>query len=229
MSDYWKMYWDQHAENVTSDDPFRQVLRVQNKQPQTQEMFLTMVSDIGEKLELEADHRVLDLCCGNGLITTEIARRARYVVGVDFSEKLVQGLKRRAPKNVTALVGNAMGIKFKPGSFDRILMAAALQHFSHAQIIQLFKDFMLWLEPGGILLVTDILDVVRIWNFFNTTEREDIYFQNTMEETPVLGTWLDPVWLEKLARYAGFSEAIVLSQSDDYWYAHYRFDLHCRK
>ena len=229
MSEYWKMYWDRHLENVANDDLFGQVLRVQNKQPQSEELFVKIVSNIKEKLELEADHRVLDLCCGNGLITTEIAQQCSNVVGVDFCEELVEGLKRRAPKNITAFVGDALEIKFEPGSFHRVLFAAALQHFSQVQVIKMFKEFIFWLKPGGIVLITDILDSRRRWSFYNSQEREDAYFQNVMEGTPILGTWFDREWLEKLARYAGFSHAQALYQPKEFWYSHYRFDLICRK
>ena len=60
MSAYWKTYWDRHVEQVSSDDPLRQVLRTQNKQPPSEALFLKMVAYVMEKLELDDDHRVLD-------------------------------------------------------------------------------------------------------------------------------------------------------------------------
>ena len=100
---------------------------------------------------------------------------------------------------------------------------------NQAQVIQMFKEFVLWLKPGGIMLVTDILDSRRIWSFYDSHEREDAYFQNIIEGTPVLGSWFDHVWLEKLARYAGFTHAEIWEQPDEFWYSHYRFDMTCRK
>ena len=229
MSTYWKMYWDEHVENVSGSDPFRQVLRVQNKQPLSEKLFVQIVSNILEKLELEANHSVLDLCCGNGLITTELAQHCSHVMGVDFCEDLVEGLKGRAPHNVTASVGDIVKIKFEPRTFHRILLAAALQHFSQAEVIHIFRNVMHWLQPGGIILITDILDDRRIWNFYNSQEREDAYFQNIREDTPILGTWFNQVWLEKLARHAGFSHIQICEQPEQFLYSHYRFDMTCRK
>lgn len=144
-------------------------------------------------------------------------------------KNLIQILQARAPDNVEAIIGDVLEINFQPASFHRILFAAALQHFSHAQAIRLFKKLANWLQPSGILLITDILDVQRKWNFFNSLEREEIYFRNTMEGTPVLGTWFDRVWLEKLARNAGFKRAKTLDQPKEFWYSHYRIDLLCQK
>lgn len=228
MNAYWKTFWDRYVEEA-EDDPFSQVGRTLDKQPMSKVMFLKTAAFIIEKLELEAHHVVLDLCCGNGLFSAVLAPRCQRVVGVDFSEKFIADMKVRAPKNVTALVRDALEVEFQTTSFHRILFAAALQQFTQAQVIRFFKALFRWLKPGGILLVTDILDAQRIWDYYNSQEREDVYFQRTMEEAPVLGTWLDRLWLEKLARHAGFSQAQALDQPDDYWYAHYRFDLFCRK
>ncbi len=228
MSEYWRTFWDQYLEKA-GDDPFCQVGRTLNNQPMSEAMFLKIAAHIIEKLELEPDHLVLDFCCGNGLLSVEMAPHCRHLIGVDFNEKLIADMGSRSPQNATGIVSNALEIKFQPTSFHRILFAAALQQFTQAQVIRLFKDLFCWLKPGGILLVTDITDNQHIWNFYDSQEREDIYFHNTMEETPVLGTWFDRVWLEKLARHAGFSHAIAIDQPDDYWYAHYRFDLLCRK
>ena len=158
-----------------------------------------------------------------------MAPLCQQVVGVDFSEKLIADMALRTTENVSGVIGDALKAEFPPAAFHRILFAAAIQQFSQAQVIRLFKNSYRWLKPEGILLVTDILDAGRMWHFFDSVEREDAYFRATMEDAPYLGTWLDRVWLEKVARHAGFSYAQALDQQDDYWYAHYRFDLLCHK
>lgn len=228
VSKYWKSFWDRHVKTV-DDNPFRQVGRTLNKEPMSEAMFRKFTAHTIDKLELDTDHSVLDLCCGNGLFSTEMAGRCQSVVGVDFSCKLIADMASRAPENVVGMVADVCEIKFRPESFHRILFAAAIQHFSQPQVIRLFNELASWLKPEGLLLVADICDARRIWNFYDSQEREAIYFRNTAAGTPVLGTWLDRVWLEKLARYAGFSHTQAYDQPDDYWYAHYRFDLVCRK
>ncbi len=228
MSEHWKTFWRRFVESADAD-PFCQVGRTLDKEPMSESMFLRYAAHIIDRLELDGGQSVLDFCCGNGLFSVEMARGCRAVVGVDFCPGLIASLGSRAPGNVTAVVGDGLEIELRPESFHKILFAAAIQHFSQPQVIRLFKKLASWLKPGGLLLVTDICDAQRTWHFYNSPEREALYFRNTAEETPILGTWLDRVWLEKLARYSGFSHARAEDQPADYWYAHYRFDLLCRK
>jgi cyclopropane fatty-acyl-phospholipid synthase-like methyltransferase len=229
MTEYWKTYWDRHLAQVSSDDPFRQVLRTQNKQPISEELFKSIAAHIVDKLNLDPEHLVLDLCCGNGLLSAELAPYCNSVVGVDFSEALIDDIGLRGAANIIGIVSDVLQIKFRAESFDRILLAAALQHFSQPQIIRLFTDLARWLKPSGLLFVTDILDSQRMWRFYDSPQREDAYFQNTGAGTPILGTWFDRPWLAKLARYAGFATVQALDQPDAFLYSHYRFDLLCQK
>lgn len=229
MSRYWKEYYRRHLEKV-GNDPFRQVARTQNGEPMSEAMFRRLSAYVVDQLELdESDHVVLDLCCGNGLLSAELAPRCGRLLGVDFSEKLVAALEHRMLENVTGVVADALEVEFRPASFHRILFAAGLQHFSQAQTIAIFRKMTRWLTPGGLLLVTDVLDAQRMWSFYDTRDRENVYFERVMQEQPLLGTWFERAWLEKLARYTGFQEAAALDQPAGFWYSHYRFDLRCRR
>src|ERR1700736_5456153 len=57
--------------------------------------------------------RVLDLGCGNGCYTQEIAQRARSVVGVDVQLSSLASFQAPIPR----LVGNGEELPFSPESF----------------------------------------------------------------------------------------------------------------
>lgn len=192
-------------------------------------LFENMVSHIISHLDLSKQCSVLDLCCGNGLISAELAKHCRHVTGIDFSEKLVEDIALRGVANITGISGDALNVCFESNSFERILFAAAMQHFTQAEVILLFRNQFTWLKQGGLLLITDILDSNRIWEFYDSDEREHAYFTNVMSGTPILGTWFDRLWLKKLAKHAGFRGVEILEQPADYPYSHYRFDLLCKK
>lgn len=225
MSQYWQNYWDKHVDNVSSDDPFRQVLRVQNKEPMPQDQFRQLANQIRSVLELSSTDSLIDLCCGNGLLTVELAPHCKEVTAIDFCEELVDAIPVTGPTPITTVVSDAVSVDLAANSADKILIAAALQHFSQGEVVQLLRKTFSWLRPGGRLLVTDILDSERIWAFYNSPERESAYFDNLAKQTPILGTWFHRTWLEKLGQDVGFAETQILVQPREQIYSHYRFDL----
>lgn len=77
-----------------------------------------------QALELRGDERVLDLGCGPGELSLEIARRLPrgHVLGMDISERMIEIARGKAStagvENVEFRVGNVMDLPFRPGEFD---------------------------------------------------------------------------------------------------------------
>ncbi len=81
------------------------------------------VDFIVKALNLPAGAKVLDLCCGQGRHSLELARRGFRVVGVDLSEALLYAARKRAESeglNVTFLQCDMREIDFKD-EFDAII------------------------------------------------------------------------------------------------------------
>jgi len=76
-------------------------------------------------LKIVKDKEVLDIGCGDGSFTLEIAKRARRVVGVDFSEvALAKGASNHAiieQKNMRLQLANAKGLPFADAEFDAVV------------------------------------------------------------------------------------------------------------
>lgn len=227
MSDFWRAHWEDHVNRV-GDDPTRQVQRTEGGRPQSAQELREIASYVGEVLEIGSDHRVLDLCCGNGWLSSSLAARCRSLVGVDFTPRLMTAFARAAPQNCYGVIGDAGTIEFPPVTFDRCLLAAALQHFDHREVIELFTRLARWLRPDGIWLITDVPDLDRMWTFFDSDERERAHFDRLREGRPVLGEWFQKDWIERLGRYTGFREIRVLDQPSRFTYSRYRFDVVCR-
>lgn len=229
MTGYWKRYWEQHASQTAADDPFRQVLRVANKIPMDQEQFRLVSEHIRDLLELDQQSSLLDLCCGNGLLSAALEAHCKDIVAVDFCEDLLARVRERTTHRTSTVQADALAVEFPPGTFDRVVVAAALQHFEPPEVVRLLTRIHGFLRPGGILLITDIPDRDRLWDFFDSPAREEAYFQHQEQGKPILGTWFDRAWMMKLGRYAGFAEASSLDQPSEFLYAHYRFDVRLRR
>ena len=85
----WKDYWNTFPNQFAKEDFIKQVGKTVQGKPITNEQLDKIILDIVQKLELKSDDRVLDLCCGNGMITYGMAQNCQSIVSVDFSEPLI--------------------------------------------------------------------------------------------------------------------------------------------
>jgi len=107
------------------------------------------------KLELHGDERILDVGCGDGKVTAELARRAPRgeVVGVDSSDDMVKKARAAFPASsnpgLAFLQMDARELSF-PALFDVVFSNAALHWVKdHSSMLRGIAEC---LKPGGKLL-----------------------------------------------------------------------------
>jgi D-alanine-D-alanine ligase len=113
-------------------------------------------------LDLKADDRVLDLCCGQGRHTLELARRGYRAEGLDRSHYLVQKARassRQDGLNVRFKEGDARKLPYGPDNFDVILLLGnSFGYFeSGDDDRRVLEGIARVLKPGGRVLL-DIAD-----------------------------------------------------------------------
>lgn len=109
------------------------------------------------------DSTILDLCCGQGRHTLELARRGYNILyGLDRSHYLINKAKTTARKEGHSIIfkeGDARKLPFPPDKFDYILLAG--NSFGYFESIKddltVLKEMNRVLKPFGKLLV-DISD-----------------------------------------------------------------------
>jgi D-alanine-D-alanine ligase len=112
---------------------------------------------------LERNDRFLDLCCGQGRHSLELARRGySQVVGLDRSRYLIRLARRRAARvglNTTFHEGDARKLRFPPDSFDCIaLLGNSFGYFEReADDMAVLNAILRSLRSHG-QLVLDITD-----------------------------------------------------------------------
>jgi len=118
---------------------------------------------IVENLKLSPENRILDLCCGQGRHTLELARRGfRNLEGLDRSYYLIQRAKDQAKSQnlpVKFREGDARKLPFPADSFDAVLVLGnSFGYFETLQDdLQVLKEIRRVLKPWGKLLI-DIAD-----------------------------------------------------------------------
>ena len=96
--------------------------------------------------------RVLDLGCGAGLVSAELARRAR-VVGLDRSAVQLSFARSNAPRSVLVR-GDIAEVAFRPRSFDAIVAFWTLIHVQRDRHPAVLARIHAWLRPAGVFAAT---------------------------------------------------------------------------
>ena len=118
-------------------------------------------SYIIDLLELGPSDEVLDLCCGNGLITVRVARAVRHVTGVDYSRLLLEQARTISmADNITYLEGNAVALKAVLGDkkFNKAYISAAFQHFDGQRGREVLSGLRRVITPNAKVAISDVPD-----------------------------------------------------------------------
>lgn len=227
-NDFWGRFWSDYITDVADKDEQSQVLRTRNKVPVDQGTWAFTLDVVAAQLELAPDDTVLDLCCGNGLFAAAYCHAVARIEAVDISARLVERLNARGLPNVHAQAMDMRNADFAPQAFSKVLWYAGIQYIDESDIVQMMRRIRRWMKPGGVLLIGDIPDRRKLWEYFNDPQRQAAYFNGLEKGQPMIGTWLDPQWITNLCHAAGFSQARAVDQPSGLIYADFRFDLLAR-
>jgi len=227
-NEHWARFWSEYQTDVANKDEQSQVLRTRNKQPIDQRKWEITLDTVGQQLELQSDDTLLDLCCGNGLFTAAFGPRIAGVEAVDISPVLTGRLAARGLPNVRVSTSDMRDAQFAPQSFSKVLWYAGIQYIDETDIVAMMRRIRGWIKPGGILMIGDIPDRAKLWDYFNDDTRRAAYFDGLEQRKPIIGSWLEAGWIEQLCLASGFASAKVVSQHEELIYADFRYDLIAR-
>lgn len=103
---------------------------------------------------------VLDVACGTGDFTIEIARKVPHgstVVGVDISDGMIAvGLEKLAKLGIDATlkVADCEALPYEDNTFDRISVGFGVRNFEHLELG--LSEMYRVLSPGGKLVILEL-------------------------------------------------------------------------
>jgi demethylmenaquinone methyltransferase/2-methoxy-6-polyprenyl-1,4-benzoquinol methylase len=97
--------------------------------------------------------RVLDACCGTGDLAVEAERRGGRVVGVDFSEPMLERARRKSGA-IEWVQGDALALPFGDAEFDAATVGFGVRNL--ADLEGGLRELARVLRPGGKLAVLEI-------------------------------------------------------------------------
>jgi demethylmenaquinone methyltransferase/2-methoxy-6-polyprenyl-1,4-benzoquinol methylase len=111
-----------------------------------------------EATGLRAGGRALDLACGTGSLTRNLAKRVGpegLVLGVDFSKEMLRAAERRPSPNVEYRLGDATDLTgIESGSFDAATIAYGARNIP--DLDALFGEMARTVRPGGKVVCLEI-------------------------------------------------------------------------
>jgi demethylmenaquinone methyltransferase/2-methoxy-6-polyprenyl-1,4-benzoquinol methylase len=97
--------------------------------------------------------RVLDVCCGTGDFAVEAERRGGRVVGLDFSERMLERARRKSG-TIEWVHGDALSLPFPDGAFDAVTVGFGVRNL--ASLERGLAELARVLRPGGRVAVLEI-------------------------------------------------------------------------
>ena len=105
--------------------------------------------------KLEAEAKVLDLCCGSGEAAAPWLDAGFQVTGLDVSPLALELAEKRHP-GMQRVEGLAEDPPLDNGSFDAIQLSVALHEFPRPAREQVLQSCLRILKPGGWLVLVDL-------------------------------------------------------------------------
>jgi cyclopropane fatty-acyl-phospholipid synthase-like methyltransferase len=225
----WQKYWNDSLRVIKAKDFLWQVGKTVEGKPVSAKQLQYIVRQLCEALHIKGNDRVIDFCCGNGLITCMVADYCAAVVGVDYSVPLIEIAKKyHQPFNVHYIhssVANLTEDMLAPsGLFTKGYMYEALQFFDEENLAHFLQMVRRSVNDKMPLYLGGVPDERCMWLFYNTPERRKKYYQSYLENKEAIGTWWDRQVLESIANAEGYSCRFI-EQHKSFYSAHYRFDV----
>ena len=139
-----------------------------------------VVAYMTERLQLQKDHRVLEIGTGSGYQAAILSRLCKQVLTIERYRTLADSARKRLEKlgyyNVEVLLGDGFDVPAGAGDFDRIIVTAAME--------QIPDQLLERLQPGGILIAPvgphqgtqTLIRAVRTESGFERKELVDVRF-----------------------------------------------------
>jgi protein-L-isoaspartate(D-aspartate) O-methyltransferase len=139
-----------------------------------------VVAYMTEQLGVQRSHRVLEMGTGSGYQAAILSKLCREVVSIERYRTLADSARKRLARlgydNVEVILGDGYDIPENLGSFDRIIVTAAMENIPEKLLERL--------EPGGVLIapvgphhgIQTLVRVVKTEAGFDRKELVDVRF-----------------------------------------------------
>lgn len=219
---FWKEHFDHNAQKYNS--MLKQVDMTINGQDVPEDQVKLRVDSVIRNLNLNQSDEIIDLCCGNGLLTKRISYFVKKIYAFDLSDKLIEvAMKESSAPNILYFVKDVTDIDFLSfKSVTKVNFYSCIQYINIEKFNKLLTD--LAKMEKVTMYVSNVPDKHKIWDYYDTPEKKDFYLQSIKKNQPHIGTWYEKDELKELAKINGFNiEFLEIEKERNTSY--YRFDF----
>lgn len=148
---------------------------------------------------------ILDVGCGGGFLSNELALNGHKVTGVDLSHESIKVARAHdSTKSVEYLVADAFNLPFADESFEVLTAMDFLEHIEDPKAV--IKEFSRVLKPGGLFFFHTFNRNPLAW--FVIIKLVEWLVKNTPKNMHILRLFIKP---QELSDYCESSEMKVQS------------------
>lgn len=221
----WKEFWNNKA---TESMPMNSVGRVVQGKEMSELTLHKIAELVASQLHLQAQDKLLDVCCGNGELTILLKKFGNQITAIDFSPILIQQAQSKFGTQINWHCADASSFDLNE-QFDCILLYFSFQYFeSNKQALAVLKNLSKHLKPGGRILIGDIPDAAKKGIYYKGFAAKLKHLYQGLMGKNDMGKFWNKKQLLELCKKAKL-EGLAIDQQAWQPYAAYRFDLFIQK
>lgn len=131
-------------------------------------LLLPLRREVCRVAEHERLRHILDICCGTGQQAVLLHSAGLKVTGLDLSPAMLRVARKKSPRDLPYVRGDAVRLPFREGQFEGVLFSFALHEKGAFLREAIVKEALRVLSPGGRFMVADYLvpaegDLAALW------------------------------------------------------------------
>ena len=107
------------------------------------------LNEVGEETGFFQKKTVLDVGCGHGIMTSQIAGVSERAIGVELSKAVEDAYRRNQQENAWYIQGDLQFLPFEDSTFDVLYSSGVIHHTNNTELS--FSIIEKALKPGGKL------------------------------------------------------------------------------
>lgn len=219
-------FYKEHPKTCDPEDFWGQVKRTVNGEPVSQDQIDMIVDAVVNGLKINENDTLLDLCCGNGALSSLFFKYCKAGLGVDFSEHLISIADQyfALPPEQTYLLQDVVTFCENPIHPNTYSKAVCYGSFAYIEperaekMLRLLNDSFHNLE---LVFIGNCPDRALLPEFIES--REFPVDEANDPDSPI-GVWRTQAEFKSLAQRCGWQVSFH-KMPQKFYAAHYRYDV----